>query len=240
MKPVLKALNLLRELEDKLNLMIEESLAEHRYGEVKELASLADGLAALIQDKPKTSSQRTTQRVDDRVMKQATAYGGKKVKEKTTTKPLPNSNKTIQAKKAQATPESQTKSNPNTGTDSEPNPSDYPRFEKDGRRLVKLGWSKKNKKAYEHRVPHETVVGFVHHLSSIVDQGQVFEVEKILPVRDSSGDEIPAYQIYVTLAWLRESGAVEKKGRDGYVLRDGSLPDGGVDKYWESLPARAI
>lgn len=115
----------------------------------------------------------------------------------------------------------------------------YPRFDRDDDRLVKVGWSKKSKKEYEHRVPKDVVISFVRHLGQNVGAGKVFDVEGLLPVQDASGDEIPAYQVYVTLAWLRDSGALEKKGRDGYVLRDGAIFSGSIDALWESLPARS-
>lgn len=115
----------------------------------------------------------------------------------------------------------------------------YPRFDRDGNRLVKVGWSKKSKKEYEHRVPKDVVISFIRHLGQNVVVGKVFDVEGLLPVHDASGDEIPAYQVYVTLAWLRDSGALEKKGRDGYVLRDGAILNGGIDTLWESLLARS-
>jgi hypothetical protein len=116
----------------------------------------------------------------------------------------------------------------------------YPRFERDGNRLVKLGWSKKNKKEYEHRVPQEVVISFVRHLGDTVADGKIFDVESLLPVQDVAGEEIPAYQVYVTLAWLRTMGVVEKMGKDGYVIRDTSLIDGGLDKLWGSVPVRSV
>lgn len=116
----------------------------------------------------------------------------------------------------------------------------YPRFERDGDRLVKLGWSKKNRKEYEHRVPREALISFVRHLSDAVPNGQIFEVESLLPVQDVTGQEIPAYQIYVALAWLRTAGAVKKIGKDGYVIRDTSLTDGGLGKLWDSVPVRPV
>ena len=55
-----------------------------------------------------------------------------------------------------------------------------------------------------------------------------------MPVPDSAGGEIPSYQVYLTLAWLRHVGAVEKKGRSGYVLRSGL----DLDAIWDRIPVR--
>jgi hypothetical protein len=117
--------------------------------------------------------------------------------------------------------------------------STYPRFQSDGDKLVKIGWSKTNKSAYEHRAPREAVVAFARHLTANVVEGKVFSMEDLLPVPDvANGGEIPAYQAYLTLGWLRSVGAVAKKGRDGYVLRHGGLANGALDKFWSSLSGR--
>jgi len=128
---------------------------------------------------------------------------------------------------------SQTSGRPSSGR------AKYPRFERDGDKLVKVGWSKKKREQYEHRAPYEVVLACARHLASHALAGKVFAMENLLPVPDASGGEIPAYQAYLTLAWLRQAGAVEKKGRDGYVLRDESLAGDGFDKLWASLSARA-
>lgn len=116
----------------------------------------------------------------------------------------------------------------------------YPFFKCDGNRLVKVGWSKKNKKEYEHRVPRDVVIAFVRHLGDNVEEGKVFDVEGLLPVADPSGEEVPPYQIYVTLAWLRRVAIIEKKGRDGYVMRDKSIVTGGLDDLWNGLEIRSV
>ena len=112
----------------------------------------------------------------------------------------------------------------------------YPRFERDGDKLVKIGWSKKNREAYEHRAPREAVIAFVRHLARSVAEGHVFAVDDLIPVPDASGGALPAYQVYLTLAWLRHAGAVEKKGRSGYVLRNGSFENGHIDPIWNEIP----
>lgn len=112
----------------------------------------------------------------------------------------------------------------------------YPRFVRDGERLVKIGWSKKNKSEYEHRVPRSAVDAFLGKLTSAVKPGRVFEVEGLLPVTDQAGEEVPAYQVYVTLAWLRNVGVVAKKGRDGYVIEDAEATKSGAQAQWQELP----
>jgi len=117
----------------------------------------------------------------------------------------------------------------------------YPHFEREGNRLVKVGWSKKHREEYEHRAPRDAVAAFARHLGGTVPEGHVFVVEDLLPVPGvNEDDEVPAYQVYLTLKWLQDIGAVEKKGRDGYVLRNGVLSEGGIDRYWSALRARKV
>ena len=72
-----------------------------------------------------------------------------------------------------------------------------------------------------------------------MDEAKVFDIEGLLPVQDGAGEDIPGYQIYVVIAWLREAGVIEKKGRDGYVIRDKSVLSGELNDLWESLRARS-
>ena len=115
----------------------------------------------------------------------------------------------------------------------------YPRYERSGDKLVKVGWSKKHKDQYEHRAPRAAVIAVARQLSGQVKANEVFEVPDILPVADPSGGEVPSYQVYLVLGWLRDAGAIEKKGRDGYVLRDGSIGGEGLDRLWGSLKVQA-
>jgi hypothetical protein len=115
----------------------------------------------------------------------------------------------------------------------------FPRFVRVGDKLVKVGWSKKNKSPYEHRAPREAVLSIARHLMSSVPEGSVFRVEELLPIPDAAnGGELPVYQIHLTLAWLRQAGAIEKKGRDGYAARPEARADSSLDTLWADLPIR--
>lgn len=119
--------------------------------------------------------------------------------------------------------------------------SQYPRFEKENDKLVKVGWSKKNRQAYEHRAPIQAVQNVVRELVHKVPAGQLFAVDAFMPVMDSSnGGEIPAYQVYMTLAWLRELGVVAKKGRDGYMLQKGAMITSDFNRLWSQLKERGV
>lgn len=188
--------------EASLRQIMEAALREQRYGDVGEIAPLADGVA----------------RLQGRV-----------------TEP-----QILQISQVAPPPSSPASSSGPIAQPRKSHKSEYPRFERDDDKLVKIGWSKKNKATYEHRAPREAVTAFTRHVSANVPEGKVFAVEDLLPVPDvANGGEIPAYQVYLTLAWLQHVGAVAKKGRDGYVLRRDGLGNGTLDSFWASLPIRS-
>lgn len=117
--------------------------------------------------------------------------------------------------------------------------SKYPLFLRDDSRLIKVGWSKKKNDEYMHRVPEGVVLAFAKHLERSVGVGSLFEIESLFPVLTASGEEVPGYQIYVIVAWLREAGVIERKGRDGYVIQDKSKLRGNFHELWESIQTLA-
>lgn len=112
---------------------------------------------------------------------------------------------------------------------------DYPRFKRDGDKLVKIAWSKKDRKPYEHRAPKATVFRVAEILCGVVRPGHVFRMDKLLPFKDTAGKEFPSYQAYVALAWFRKMGAVEEKGKDGYAVVDGLLEREQLSETWQAL-----
>lgn len=62
-------------------------------------------------------------------------------------------------------------------------------------------------------------------LAATLDQhmtnGTVVSMDGVLPLSADDGSEIPDYQSYLCLAWLRSIGVVDQQGKEGYVLGDG-------------------
>lgn len=127
-----------------------------------------------------------------------------------------------------------------TGTPDSPrrrSSKDYPQFARDGERLVKIAWSKRERAEYEHRAPRHVVQNLIDAVHKKKGEGKLFEAADILPVKDSATrQEIPSYQIYLALAWLRHVGLVSKKGRDGYVLKSAATSSDRIAELWEGLP----
>ena len=116
---------------------------------------------------------------------------------------------------------------------------EYPKFLKDKNDLVKIGWSKSEKSPYEHKAPKSVIGVLAQALMQAGRGGRRFAMDEILPLKQSGGDgDVPSYQAYLALAWLRVESLVTQHGRQGYSLPKGvNLPDE-AERRWGKLPAR--
>jgi hypothetical protein len=109
----------------------------------------------------------------------------------------------------------------------------YPKFLRDGDRLVKVGWSKKEQAEYQHRAPRKAIDALVVALAGV--GADEFAMDSILPIVDDHGAEVPSYQAYLGLAWLRSWGAVRRESRGGYVVHPQRLMDSELASRWQAL-----
>ena len=118
-------------------------------------------------------------------------------------------------------------------------PRTFPRFEREGDKLVKIAWSKKDRAEYEHKAPRQVVDLLIEAIRSKKGEGAKFEAPDVLPLTDrKSRKEVPSYQSYLALAWLRYEGVVAKHGRDGYSLKPTSATPERLNELWKALPSR--
>ena len=116
-------------------------------------------------------------------------------------------------------------------------PGEHPKFCRRNGQLVKVGWSKREKKEYRHRMPRQALDAFVTALQRIGADGNVFRTEELIPVTDpASNIEVADYQVYVGLAWLRDRELVKQHGRQGYSLPRAEALTQAVDAAWNQLP----
>ncbi len=114
-----------------------------------------------------------------------------------------------------------------------PAKGDYPRFFRRGEQLVKIGWSKKEKAEYEHKAPRRVVDALTAAIARRSGNGKLFTVEDLLPLKDpQDGGEMPGYQVYVALAWLKSTGLVKQHGRQGYTPPNASKMEANVQQEW--------
>lgn len=112
----------------------------------------------------------------------------------------------------------------------------YPRFAREGDDLVKVGWSKSRDDEYAQRADRSQVEAVSSWLADRGPTSAPISIDDILAIRETDGSEIPSYQVYVVLAWLRQQGLVERIGRKGYAVTDTHQLGDNLAKHWNALP----
>jgi hypothetical protein len=98
--------------------------------------------------------------------------------------------------------------------------SAYPKFFRDGDSLVKIGWSKAQRSEYEHKAPLSVLSDLAAAIREAIAKKPILVMESLLPLKSSrDGAEVPSYQVYLCVAWLRERGILQKHGRQGYTVK---------------------
>lgn len=116
--------------------------------------------------------------------------------------------------------------------------SEYPRFYRQGDRLIRVAWSKRDRKEYEHRAPLSCVSATAAAIARKGANGRVFSTSEILPILDTHGEEVPAYQPYAAIALLKKAGLLDQHGRQGYSITQSENFEGAVDAVWRNLPEK--
>jgi hypothetical protein len=111
----------------------------------------------------------------------------------------------------------------------------YPRFERQGDRLVKIAWSKKDRREYEHRSTADIIFRIAELFERDRGLRTAFMMDDLMPFTTRSGADIPSYQAYLALAWFRSLGVIEARGKDGYALVVENLRNR-IKSAWNSLP----
>jgi hypothetical protein len=113
----------------------------------------------------------------------------------------------------------------------------YPKFFRRGDELVKVGWSKKERKEYNHRAPRDAINAAAASIRQVGAKGKLFNGDALLPLKNpTNGTVVPDYQAYVALAWLKHLGIVEQRGRRaGYTLIPSKQIDSAITTAWPEL-----
>ena len=203
MGSVRQAVKVLQEAEGYLRSLMNEEIEGRRYAELPTLASLADGLAALLG----TVDAPRPDRVPDEPVRVAARTPARKSTQK------------------------RSASSPNGGTKGAKKVSKYPYFEVDEGWIGKVGWSKKNREEYRHSAPISAALALAEHVDRTQKPGRVWTVEDLGEVMDhEAGEALPSYQLYLVIAWMRSVDLLTKQGRSGYVAVGGGKLLPGVKK----------
>jgi len=117
--------------------------------------------------------------------------------------------------------------------------AEYPQFFKHNDHLIRLAWSRGQRKEYIHKAPYAVLKALAKSMTEQGAEGRVFSTDNFLPLQDKAGsDAIPNYQAYVGIALLKKSGLIDQHGRQGYSIpRLADFKDA-VEAVWKKLPER--
>lgn len=113
----------------------------------------------------------------------------------------------------------------------------YPRFFRRGDQLVRVAWSKRNKDEYQHKTSLSVLRALAPIMTNAGKDGRIFSTDDVLPISDADGSPVPAYQAYVCIALLKQSGLIDQHGRQGYSIPRVAEFIEAVNTVWEKLPA---
>lgn len=204
-----RANSLLEQAESGLRNLMQEEIASGRYAELPLLASLADGVAALVRESgiapPATESETSSQ------TPQIAVAPGRAGNRSQSPEPIHNE--------------------PRTSHTQVMKKRKYPYFEIADDWIGKVGWSKKNRKEYRHFAQVSAAVSLAEHIDRTQKAGRVWTVEDLGEVVDpETGEALPSYQVYLLIAWMRYAELLTKQGRSGYVAVGGGTLKPGVER----------
>ena len=101
---------------------------------------------------------------------------------------------------------------------------------------MKIGWSKKAKNEYRHKAPREVIDLLLDRLVQVGAPGHLFTTEDVFPLHGKGDSEVPSYQAYLALAWLKALGLVVQYGRQGYKLPTTTSIKPLIEREWDNLP----
>jgi hypothetical protein len=112
----------------------------------------------------------------------------------------------------------------------------YPQFYRQGEELIRLAWSRREKKEYRHKTPHWALRALIKAIAARGAEGRVFSTDEFLPIQDGAEGVVPNYQAYVGISLLKQTGLIDQHGRQGYSIpRPAQFVDG-VEAVWKKLP----
>lgn len=115
--------------------------------------------------------------------------------------------------------------------------SAYPRFSKADDHILKIGWSKRTKKEYQQKAPREVLFDLLERLNRSEATRRPVTTESLFPLVDREGGEVPSYQAYLVLRFLRDRGVVVSHGRKGYTIEfGGEAPSELAKSLWAQIP----
>jgi len=116
----------------------------------------------------------------------------------------------------------------------------YPKFFRRGDQIVRVAWSKRDKKEYQHKAPDSALKALARAMAQIGVDGRVFSAEELLPIQHADGTDIPSYQAYAGIALFKQTGLIDQHGRQGYSIPNPAGLQAAVEAVLKKLPELPI
>jgi len=118
--------------------------------------------------------------------------------------------------------------------------SRYPKFNVKNDTLIRIGWSKKQKREYTHKAPKFVFEGTVKAMAALAQNGAgPFTAEEIIEqVNHMESEMIPSYQVYVVIGFLRARKCIVQVGREGYNIPVDVC--GKAEDVWRSVSGEKV
>lgn len=91
--------------------------------------------------------------------------------------------------------------------------AEFPRFEREHEKLVKIGWANNDAGEYRHRAQRHVIRLVLERLKSLETLGKEVRAADLKKFYHQDGSEVAPVQIQTVLSFLRDSGVVELSGR---------------------------
>lgn len=112
----------------------------------------------------------------------------------------------------------------------------YPRFYRQGDRLVRVAWSKREKREYEQKAPYAVIEALIAAITELGSDGRIFGTDKLLPLTGEDDTPFPDYQAYLGLALFKHAGLIDQHGRQGYSVPNAVEFPSMTRAVWKNLP----
>src|SRR5262249_9137760 len=114
----------------------------------------------------------------------------------------------------------------------------YPKFVRRGDDLVKIGWSKRDRREYQHRAERAGLMPLCEALLNSSKHRRLFTMDLLERQLGKGDNAVPGYPTYLWLAWLRSAELVKQHGRKGYSVAKPATFQKDVERELAGVPAQ--
>lgn len=96
----------------------------------------------------------------------------------------------------------------------------YPKFHVAKDTLIRIGWSKKQRREYTHKTPRSIFDTTIKAMAALAQSGAgPFTAEQLIDqINTMEPEAIPSYQVYGVIGMLRGTNCIKQIGREGYDI----------------------